>query len=88
MKRDVGMACKKLHEQGRIKVMVNIQSLIHPYTFSQKSKDVGTGLCIFTITSILPCLCTFWCAIPTSLFIFNDFSFLFLHFLAMFSFTL
>ena len=24
-----------------------------------------------------PCLCTFWHAIPTSLFIFNDFSFLY-----------
>ena len=38
MKRDVGMACQKVHKQGRIKVMVNIQSLIHPYIFSQKSK--------------------------------------------------
>ena len=36
--------------------------------------------CIFTITFIFPCSCTFWHAIPTSLFIFNDFSFLFLHF--------
>ena len=34
-------------------------------------------LCIFTITFILPFLCTFWHAIPTSLFIFNDFSFLY-----------
>ena len=24
MKRDVGMACKKVHRQGRIKVIVNI----------------------------------------------------------------
>jgi len=47
-----------VHKQGRIKVMVNIQSLIHPYIFSKKSKDVGIGLCIFTITFILPCLCT------------------------------
>ena len=86
MKRDVGMACQKVHEQGRIKVMVNIQSLIHPYIFSQKSKDVGNQLRIFTITFILPCSCTFWHAIPTSRFIFNDFSFLFLHFfLVMFS---
>ena len=56
-KKDVGMACqkkKKIHKQGRIKVMANIQSLLHPYTFSQKSKDVGAGLCIFTITFILP----------------------------------
>jgi len=35
-KGDIGMACKKLHEQGRIKVIVNIQSLIHPYIFSQQ----------------------------------------------------
>ena len=74
------MACQKVHKQGRIKVMVSIQSLIHPYIFSQRSKDVGTGLCTLTITFILPCLCTFWQAIPTSSFIFNDFSFLFLYF--------
>ena len=36
-------------------------------------------LCIFTITFILPCLCTFLYAIPTSLFIFNDFSFLYIY---------
>ena len=30
-------------------------------------------LCIFTITFIFLCLCTFWHAIPTSLSIFNDF---------------
>ena len=80
MKGDVGMVCQKVHKQGRIKVMVSIQSLIHPYIFSQRSKDVGTGLCILTITFILPCLCTFWHTIPTSPFIFNDFSFLFLYF--------
>ena len=57
--------------------MINIQSLIHPYIFSQKVKDIGMGLCIFIITFILPCLCTFWHAIPTSHFIFNDFSFLY-----------
>ena len=45
----------------------HFRSLIHPYIFSQKSKDVGIGLCIFTITFILPCLYTFWHAIPTSL---------------------
>ena len=61
------MACKKVHGQGKINVIVNIQSLIHPYTF-HNSKDVGKGLCIFTITFILPCPCTFWHAIPTSLF--------------------
>ena len=45
MKGDVGMAGQKVHKQGRIKVMVNIQSLIHPYIFSQKSKDVRIRLC-------------------------------------------
>ena len=60
------MASQKVHKQGRIEVMVHIQSLIHPYIFSQKNKDVGTGLCIFTITFTLPCLCTFWHTIPTS----------------------
>ena len=78
MKRDVGMACQKVHEQERIEVMVNIQSFI-PTSF-HKTADVGIGLCIFTITSILSCSCTFWHVIPTSHFIFNDFSFLFLHF--------
>ena len=76
MKGDVGMACQKVHKQGKIKVMVNIQSLIYSYIFSQRSKDVGTGLCIFTITFIFPCLYTFWHAIPTSPFIFNGFFFL------------
>ena len=33
-----------------IKVKVNIQSLIHPYIFSQYSEDVGMVLCIFTLT--------------------------------------
>ena len=69
------MACQKVHKQGRIKVMVNIQSLIH-----HKNKDPGKGLCVFAIMFILPCLCKFWHAIPTSLFIFNEFSFLFLYF--------
>ena len=66
------MACQKVCKQGRIKVMVNIQSLIYPYIFLQKNKDVEMGLCIFTITFILPCLHTFWHTIPTSFFIFND----------------
>ena len=38
MKRDVGMVCQKVNRQERIKVMVNIQSLIHPNIFSPKSK--------------------------------------------------
>ena len=70
------MVCQKVRKQGRIKVMVSTQSLIHPYIFSQRSKDVGTGLCILTITFILPCLRIFWHTIPTSPFIFNDFVFL------------
>ena len=36
MKRDVGMACKKVHGQGKIKVIANIQSLIYPYIFLQQ----------------------------------------------------
>ena len=40
------MACQKVHKQGKIKVMVSIQSFIHPNIFSQRSKDVGMGLCI------------------------------------------
>ena len=40
----MGLECQKVHKQGRIKVMVNIQSLIHPYIFLQKSKDVRIGL--------------------------------------------
>ena len=35
MKSDVGMVCKK-DGQGKIKVIVIIQSLIHPYIFSQQ----------------------------------------------------
>jgi len=36
MKRDVGMASQKVHKQGRIKVMVNIRTLIHPNIFLQE----------------------------------------------------
>ena len=54
------MACHKVHKQERIKVTVNMQSLIHPYTFAENSKDVGTGFCAFIITVILFGLCTFW----------------------------
>ena len=44
-------------------------------------KDVGIGLCKFTFTIIssLPCLHTFWHAIPTSFYIFNVYV-LFLYF--------
>ena len=37
----VGLACQKVHKQGKTKVMVNIQSIIHPYIFAQTSKEVG-----------------------------------------------
>ena len=65
---------KSTQTREDIKVKVNIQSLIHLYIFLQQGKDVRTGLCIFTFTFIyiLPCLCIFWHAIPTSL---NDFLF-------------
>ena len=73
------MACQKVCKQGRddIIVKVNLQSLI-PASFSHwfstvMQKDVGIGLCKFTFTIIssLPCLHTFWHAIPTSFYIFN-----------------
>ena len=32
IKGDLGSVCQKVHKQGRIKVMVNIQSLIHLLT--------------------------------------------------------
>ena len=43
MKRDVGIVCQKVHKQGRIKVMVRIQSLIHHYIFSQRAKVYELG---------------------------------------------
>ena len=61
MKRAVGMACQRGTQAGKDKNdgKMYVRSFIHPYIFSQKSKDVGKGLCIITITFILPCLCTF-----------------------------
>ena len=46
------------------------------YIFTLLCKDVGIdeALYIDLHFCILPCLCTFWHAIPTSLCIFNDFS--------------
>ena len=38
-KRDVGMVCQKVHKQGRIKVMVNIQSPVPTPLLLRK--DVG-----------------------------------------------
>ena len=54
-----------------------------PYIFTLCWKDVGMNeaLYIYLHFYILPgwCWCTFWHAIPTSLFVFNDFSVLFLY---------
>ena len=47
MKRDVGMACQKVHKQGRVKVMLNIQSLIHPNIFSQEQRCREGALYIY-----------------------------------------
>ena len=40
------MAFQKVHKHDKkgYKVKANIQSLIHPYIFSQYSEDVGMGL--------------------------------------------
>ena len=75
------MACQKVCKQGRddIIVKVNLQSPI-PTSFyiavtNQCQNDAGMWLCKFTFTIIssLPCLHTFWHAIPTSFYIFNVF---------------
>ena len=83
MKRYVGMACQKVHKQGRIK---RVMQKPCPYIFTLSWKDLGTDKALYIYHHfILACLCTFWHAISTSLFIFNDFSFLFLYFLVVFS---
>ena len=41
------MACQKVHKQGRIKVMVSIQSLIHPYIFTPYNFQYKTCLQLF-----------------------------------------
>ena len=75
------MACQKVCKQGRddIIVKVNLQSPI-PTSFyiavtNQCQNDAGMRLCkfTFTIVSSLPCLHTFWHAIPTSFYICNVF---------------
>ena len=50
------MACQGVRGLGGVGVMVNIQSLIHPYIFPQKSKDVGIGLCMFAMAFVLVCV--------------------------------
>ena len=62
---------KRTQTREDITVKVNIKSLIHPYIFSQQSKDLGVdeALYIYLHCYILPCLCTFWHAIPISLII-------------------
>ena len=51
----------------------------------QCEKDVGMGHCLYDdlgfMLSSLPCLYTFWHAIPTSFYIFDAFYFLFLYFI-------
>ena len=75
------MACQKVCKQGRndIIVKVNLQSPI-PASFyitvaNWCENYAGMRLCKFTFTviSFLPCLHTFWHAIPTSFYIFNVF---------------
>ena len=75
------MACQKVCKQGRDDIIakVNLQSPI-PTSFyiavtNQCQNDAGMWLCKFTFTIIssLPCLHTFWHAIPTSFYIFNVF---------------
>ena len=75
------MACQKVCKQGRddIIVKVNLQSPI-PTSFyitvtNWSENNAGMTLCIFTFTIIssLPCLHTFWHAIPTYFYIFNVF---------------
>ena len=60
MKRDVGMACKKVRGQGRIKVIVNIQS---PFPTSLLLwKDVGMDEALYIYYHFYPsliCPCTF-----------------------------
>ena len=73
------MACQKVHKQGKIKVMVSIQSPIPTSSLLCEKMQGWMRLCILTITFIHPCLCNFWHAIPTSPFIFNDFFFLYIY---------
>ena len=51
----------------------------HPYIFTLLCKDVGMDEALYIDLHfyILPCLCTFQHTIPTSLFIFNNFSVLY-----------
>ena len=83
------MACQKVRKEGSddIIMRVNLQSLI-PALFPHlvcncNVEDVGIGLCKFTFTITnsegkftkpsLPCLHTFWHAVPTSFEILNVF---------------
>ena len=75
------MACQKVCKHGRddIVVNVNLQSPILASFYITVANwcenDAGMRLCKFTFTIIpsLPCLHTFWHAIPTSFYIFNIF---------------
>ena len=83
MKRDVGMACQKVHVPIRkdIKVKVCKYTKPHPslylFTIGWIWRDRASYIYLHLYN--VPCWYTFWHAIPTSLFIFNDFSALFLY---------
>ena len=72
------MACQKVYKQGRddIIVKVKLQSPI-PTSFyiivETNVKTMQGCKFTFTIISSLPCLNTFWHAIPTSFYNFNVF---------------
>ena len=74
MKKDVGMACQEAHRQGY--KSEGRYTKPRPYIFTLLCKDVGMDEALYIDLHfyILPCLHTFWHAIPTSVFIFNDFS--------------
>ena len=62
-KRDVGMTCRKVHKQGRIKVMVNIQSpFLYLCSFVKRCRY---GLGFVHLPSILSFLVCVYFGIPT-----------------------
>ena len=75
------MACQKVCKQGRddISVKVNLQSPI-PTSFTlqlqtsvKRCRDEALYVYLHTYIIPIPCLHTFWHAIPTSPYIFNAF---------------
>ena len=71
------MAHQKVRKQGREDMKANIRHFISTYLFyceNSVGMDEVLYICLhFLYLSFNSCLCTFSCAIPTSLFIFNDF---------------